>query len=192
MTNVAIHLRYAQSMRLISLTLLLLAALWLVPHYAHAWLPAIHAIVQQLLPDFSIRHAEVLRQNDEWTFGFVLATRTTITIDQQAMPVGTTISTSTLAAHAIKTPIILVAAIVLWPLPRLRAQAKRVLLSIPAAGALTLLDIPFMLAGAVTILFDERSLFSLWMQWLDGGGRFALAIVLAALIRECSRQCSAN
>jgi len=172
--------------RIVLLAAMLAAAMLLLQFYARLWLPLITLVVQQLLPEFLITHAQVMHTNAEWLIAFDLATRHSIAVAQGVIPPGTVINASTLAGHTLKAPLVLAAAIVLWPLPHWHLQLQRTGLSLSAIVVLTLLDIPFMIAGAVGTLFDAHNFLTVWMQWLDGGGRFALALVVAVLIRAIS------
>jgi len=169
--------------RIVLLAAMLVAVMLLMQFYTCLWLPLITLVVQQLLPEFLITHAQVMRANAEWLIAFDLATRHSITVAQGVIPPGTVINASTLAGHTLKAPLVLAAAIVLWPLPHWHLQLQRAGLSLLAIFALTLLDIPFMIAGAVDTLFDAHSFLTVWMQWLEGGGRFALAIFFAVMCR---------
>lgn len=107
----------------------------------------------------------------------------------KVFPVGMSINVSTLAAHAWAHPVLMFALVFAWPGISWQRKPLLILTALPFVLIAELLDIPLMLWGALEdYLFwladPARASESLgsWVQhFLDGGGRYALDIVLTLL-----------
>jgi hypothetical protein len=106
------------------------------------------------------------------------------------IPAGVSISASTLAAHAWASPVLMLALVASWPGIRLMHRPLLILLTLPFAGLVMVIQVPLMLWGAVEdVLYWQvdhsrvaESLGSRVLGFLDGGGRYAIALVLALLV----------
>ena len=79
-----------------------------------------------------------------------------------------------------------------WPQPDWRRRLVVMVAGVPAALLAVALTTPFLLAGKIEMLLQERSALAgivraepailRWMLFTEGGGRWLLAIVLALLV----------
>lgn len=94
---------------------------------------------------------------------------------------------TTLAGSALQAVVVFLAALLAWPLRARTEAAFRALLGLPAGLLLLLADLPFVLVGELWALFVERyapgafSPLLAWKDFLQGGGRLALACAGGAL-----------
>jgi hypothetical protein len=90
-------------------------------------------------------------------------------------------------AHALQGPVLALIGVAAWPASSRRALLCRLMLAAPVALLLLLADAPLVLAASLQqLLIDalapgEASLLVAWSQFLRGGGRYALALLAAAL-----------
>lgn len=94
--------------------------------------------------------------------------------------------------HALLPVVLLYTVLGAWPQPDWRRRMMAMLLGVPGALLAVALTTPFLLAGKVEMLLQERSALAgivraepavlRWMLFTEGGGRWLLAIVLALLV----------
>jgi hypothetical protein len=95
---------------------------------------------------------------------------------------------STLIGHVSTTAALLLAMAAAWPAERPSEFAWRALLALPALATMWALDLPMVLWGSLWQLHvdafapDTFSPLLIWRDFLQGGGRLALAVVLGALV----------
>jgi hypothetical protein len=178
-----------------ALTFVLTAAAlaWLTDHFAAALierlLPLFHSELTLLLPAFRIDSLGARIEHHE----AVVALSATLTeyrvVLGQVFPIGVAVNASTLAAHAWVHPVLMLALAASWPGIALKHRPGLLLLCLPFVGLAEMLDIPLTLWGAVEdVLYWQvdparigASLGSRVQHFLDGGGRYAVSIVLALL-----------
>lgn len=173
----------------------LAALLWLGQrwghHYVEALFPLYHAVLDAALPNFAVLHINILAQNGEPLVAVHLKSIYSLTAAGSSIPAGVTIDASTLAGHALKHVVIIVGAVMIWPSLTLRERGARLLLSILPLLFLEAIDIPLALAGAVQDLMTANhppnsgnggTWLTTWLHLLDGGGRFALSLLVAGAI----------
>jgi len=138
-------------------------------------------VVELLLPDFAVTSIDVRSANGEAVIAAVVTLRHYAVYGGHLVEPGASITASTLLAHAWQ-PALIIAAIVAVRRHALWTQFAATLLRASLAfAAVALLDIPFVLAGAVEDMLAAATVprtnppLVAWMNFLNGGGRLALA-----------------
>lgn len=166
---------------------------WLTDHFAPSLiellLPLFRSELHLLLPAFHIDFLGGRIEHNE----AVVALTATLTeyrvVLGQIFPSGASVTASTLAAHAWVHPVLILALAASWPNIALKHRPGLMLLCLPFVALAEMLDIPLVLWGAVEdVLYWQvdparisESLGSRVQHFLDGGGRYAISIVLALL-----------
>lgn len=174
---------------------------WLIYRFDTALLegllPIFRAELHWLMPSFRIDSLDWRIERNE----SVVVLRATLTeyrvIMNQVFPAGVSINVSTLAAHAWVHPVLILSLVVAWPGIAWRRKPFMMLGALPFVLLAELLDIPLMLWGAMEdFLYWQanparigESIGSRVQHFLDGGGRYALSIVLALLAITLFRKC---
>ena len=150
-------------------------------------MPLFRAELNLLMPEFRLDYLD-------WKFDLnetVVALTATLTEHRvvlgRVLPPGVSINASTLAAHAWVHPVLMFSLLAAWPGIAWRRKPLLLLLGLPFLLMAELLDVPVMLWGALEDLiyfqFDParvaESIGSRAQHFLDGGGRYALSILLA-------------
>lgn len=172
---------------------LALVAVWLFGrYYVQLWQPLYHQIIAWLLPDFRVIETVLQSQPS----GEVIQVSVELTrpawIGANLLPPGLSVSSSTLQGYALQHPVILATVLFAWPPGEPASWTKRLgLLGFGLIGltVVEMLDIPFVLAGAVTdlLLSDfapgnlAASKLVRWMHFLNTGGRLALSLAVALI-----------
>lgn len=97
-------------------------------------------------------------------------------------------SVTTLTGNALQPVIVFLALLVAWPARGLVRGAARAAGGLCLLPVLLMLDIPFVLAGELWALFVDRyapanfSPLLAWKDFLQGGGRLAMAFAAGALV----------
>ncbi len=156
-------------------------------YYADLWLPWYREVLGLFLQDFAVTSLGLTWQKGEYLIAGEFITEQMTLVHGQLLPAGLGVSASTLMAHALKHPLILIAATLAWPGLTWRGRGLRLLLSLPFLFLLETLDVPLVLASAVHDMVswiaspqtDAASKLADWTSVLDGGGRMALGIAAA-------------
>lgn len=168
---------------------LLYAAQWFAASYGRFWLPWYRFILSGALLDYRATSLSVAHRDGEWRIAGQFLATDYQNISGHLLPPGFTVNASTLLDHALIHPLILLAAVLVWPTLTWRQRLSRLLLSLPFLALLESIDIPLSLAGAVSdVVSWQASLGSAppsavtdWSVMLDGGGRLALGLAAALL-----------
>ena len=155
-------------------------------YYADFWLPVYERVLGWALPDFAVLHFGI-GLGSEYVFDTQVITQNALLVQGQMLPAGLTVDASTPMYAALIHPLVLGAAVLVWPLPGWRARGGRLLLSLPFLLLLEAIDVPLVLASSVTDLLsytldpvaDTASWRVDWTRVMDGGGRFALSLAMA-------------
>ena len=168
---------------------LTLLALTLGHYYVELWLPLYRLAAGWLLPEYRVVEL-VLRQGaNEMVLALSAETARNMVIGLKFLPAGIGMTSSTLAGHVLQHPVIIFSLLLAWPTVPWRGRWRLVLCGIPLLVVVALLDVPFVLAGALqdlvlgSIAPDQASSSILigWMHFLNGGGRLVLSIMAALL-----------
>lgn len=162
------------------------------------WLAWSHgaAIAQCLLPLFrvvlgwAVSHLGVLRldiafQAPQYQFAAVVTVDKLTQLNAQLLPVGAVLRASA-PVYAALVPLLMVVTVALaWKGLSLRARLLRLLSSLPFVLILEMVDVPIVLAIELTeSVWAVGSTLPPWVGWsvfMDGGGRYALAIAAALM-----------
>lgn len=158
-------------------------------------LPGYRAALQLLMPGFHIDHLAWRVDRNETVVALTATTDTLRVVLGRVLPAGIQIRASTLAAHAWAPPVLMLALVASWPGIRLKHRPLIILLTLPFAGVAMVIQVPLMLWGAVEdVLYWQvdhgrvaESLGSRVQGFLDGGGRYAIALGLALLVMAIFR-----
>jgi len=120
-------------------------------------------------------------------------TTTSIDFESGALAAGVALRSATLQAYVLCHPVVVYTLLAAWPVADWRRRVKLLLFGIPCVLIATSLDIPFVLSGSVRDvivgeLTPERvdaDPLILYFRFMDGGGRFGLAIVAALITVVC-------
>lgn len=160
-------------------------------------LPIFRSELNWLMPSFRIDSLDWRIERGET----VVVLNATLTeyrvIMNQVFPAGVSVNVSTLAAHAWVHPVLMLSLIVAWPGIAWKRKPLLILIALPLVLLAELLDIPLMLWGAMEdFLYWQadstriaESIGSHVQHFLGGGGRYALAIVLALLAIRLFSKC---
>ena len=153
-------------------------------------LPWYRVELQFLMPAFHIDSLSARLDRNETVVALTATLGNYRVVLGRVIPPGVSINASTLAAHAWAPPVLMLALVASWPGIRLTHRPLLILLTLPFAGLVMLIQVPLMLWGAVEdALYWQidparvsESLGARVQGFLDGGGRYALALVLALLV----------
>lgn len=154
-----------------------------------ALVPLVRTELKLLLPEF---HLDYLDWKIDRAETVVALTATLVehrVVLGQVLPPGVSINASTIAAHAWVHPVLMLSLLTAWPGIAWRRKPLLLLLSLPFVLLAEMLDVPIMLWGALEDLIYFQldparvmeSMGSRAQHFLDGGGRYALSILLALL-----------
>lgn len=168
------------------------------PALVEALLPLIHAELHWLDDSYRILNLGLARQGadsvlrlDVTLARFVVVGAHVIAPDPRGHAVVTT-----LAASLFKPVIVGLALLAAWPVQRALQYAWRLLIGVPLLLLLLPLDVPLVLLGEVWELVrmarapDSFSLLIIWKDFLQGGGRLALAFCAAMAATAASQKLS--
>lgn len=153
-------------------------------------LPLYRAELQLLMPAFHIDSLTWQIDRNETVVALTATLNKYIVVLGRVIPAGVSLNASTLAAHAWAPPVLMLALVASWPGIRLTHRPLLILFTLPFAGLAMLIQVPLMLWGAVEDLLYwqvdhnrvAESLGGRVQGFLDGGGRYAIALVLALLV----------
>lgn len=156
-------------------------------YYAELWLPWYRTVLDLVLHDYSVSSLGLSWQKGQYLIVGEFVSERLLLVRGQVLPPGAVLSASTLMAHALKHPLMLATAALVWPGLSWRGRGLRLLLSLPCLALLETLDVPLVLASAVRDMVswtsspadDAASPLSDWTAVLDGGGRMALGLAAA-------------
>lgn len=153
-------------------------------------LPWYRVELQLLMPAFHIDSLSARLDRNETVVALTATLHNYRIVLGRVIPPGVSINASTLAAHAWAPLVLMLALVASWPGIRLTHRPLLILLTLPFAGLVMLIQVPLMLWGAVEdALYWQidparvsESLGARVQGFLDGGGRYALALVFALLV----------
>lgn len=173
-------------------------AVLIAPHYVALWLSLYKPVIAWLLPDFRVVDISLKSQAADHVVSLTLETARPLWVGAKRLPAGVSVSSSTLQGHAVQHLVVVLSLLLVWPLGRHKRWTHRAVLLLFAAPALLIvevLDIPFVLAGAITdlLLYQfspselEFSWLVRWMNLLNTGGRLALSLAAGLIAIGCYR-----
>ena len=165
------------------------------PWVVEALLPAVAAEIQWLDNTYRIVSLEVLPRAGEQVVQIVVTLARCVVLPDGAHcgdPRGRA-QVSTLLGHVTLPMALAVSMVLAWPASRWQEAVWRGSVLGPALAILLSLDVPMVLWGSLWRLHVDAfapglwSPLLLWMDFLQGGGRIALAIVTAGLVVAAGR-----
>lgn len=168
---------------------LTLLALTLGHYYVELWMPLYREVAGWLLPEYRVIDLTLRQGANESVLALTAETAGNMLIGLKYLPAGVGMTSTTLAGHALQHPVIIFSLLLAWPTVPRRDRWRLVLCGIPLLVLVALLDIPFVLAGALqdlvfgTLAPDQASFSVLigWVHFLNGGGRLLLSITAVLL-----------
>jgi hypothetical protein len=161
-----------------------------------------HTLIDALLLPLALitdTLSEIYTAQLSWQPGATDSIRITAQLFEGPLPLaplgispGAEVKTTIHLQHALLPLVLLYTVLGAWPQPDWRRRIVVMLAGVPAALLALALTTPFLLAGKIEILLQERCAFAgvaraepavlRWMLFTEGGGRWLLAIVLALLV----------
>lgn len=172
-------------------TLVAVTLAWLVYRFETSLLdglvPLFRAELKLLMSEFRLDHLDWKFERNEAVFALTVTLTEHRVVLGRVLPPGVSINASTLAAHAWVHPVLMLSLLAAWPGIAWRRKPVLLLFGLPFVFLAELLDVPLMLWGAVEdVLYWQtdparvaESLGSRVQHFLDGGGRYAVSILLA-------------
>ena len=160
--------------------------------YCSLWVPVLRVELKWLLPVDSLLNVEVTRRDGELVYAARIAVQNAPSATADKNFTSTVAMVSTLTGNALQPLIIMLSLILASVNLNVRRTCLAFLVALPMIAVLFSVDVPFLLAGAVDELLRTGadvhqggvSNLARYVHVLDHGGRFALAMIGAAVIVE--------
>lgn len=175
---------------------LVLAAVW-GERVLGAGMPLLQRAFELAAPDFRVLEFGIAEVDAERRIAVMATLSRTTVVGSRVLvpdPRGRAEAVTPLA-HALHGALLALIAAAAWPAASWRRLACRALIVVLLAVLLVLIDAPLVLAASLQqLLIDalapgETSLLIAWSAFLRGGGRYALALAVAALaVGLCTRE----
>lgn len=157
--------------------------------YSSAWRKPFEAAIAALPSTVRVKSVDVAQLGDQRVFVLRAQTRDAMRTPRGIAPAGIKLQSTTLQAYAHHHLILILAAVVAWPVRRPVQRAMHLAAGVAAVAVSTMLDLPFALLGVMqdTLLAasaPERlgaDAYVLYFAFLQGGGRYALSLASAGL-----------
>jgi hypothetical protein len=156
-------------------------------HYVEFLLPLYRSEIGLFFPDFNIASLALITDRGEEVVALNLnLVRYTVLVGQVLHP-GGSVSSSTLAGHALQHPLVMLSLLAALPVSNIQHRIALLFMAVPLLLLVEMLDVPMVLLGSIEDLIlanvapTADSFLVGWMNFMNGGGRLALSIV-AALI----------
>ena len=170
-----------------AVALLLLAAVRYGDAVATALLPAFGWQLETLVPQIRIVGLGVSRSGPDSVIRADAMPVPVVMIGDKLLPLTqqSRFHVSTLSGHVYQGGILMLGILIAWPATGRSRYLLRLALALPMLLALSMLDVPFVLASELYASLlelaapDSFSLLGAWKEFLEGGGRLALAILAA-------------
>lgn len=153
-------------------------------------LPLLRWEITQIAPQYDVRDLIVAPAGGETSIIVSVKTAYPRVYAGRHLPADVPMSSSTLLGHLLQPLVVMWSVIGTAALLRRRHALPLLSLAIPAAIAVVMLDVPFVLVGALedlaisSVLPSDayRSPWVTWMNLLNGGGRLALGLGAALMV----------
>jgi hypothetical protein len=144
---------------------------------ATGFLPLLRWEITRLAPQYSVLDLRVARADGETAVIVGVSTAYSRVGPGISVPSNVRMHSSTLLGHLFQPLVVLCALVSTAALLRRQHAASLVALAIPAAVVVVMLDVPFVLVGALDdLVLSSPSPWVTWMNVLNGGGRLALGL----------------
>lgn len=153
-------------------------------------LPLLRWEIAQLAPKYEITDLGVARSGGETAIVLRAETAHSRSYGGRTLPARAALSSSTLLGHLLQPLVVMFSLISTAALLQPRYALRFFLLAVPAAVAVLMVDVPFVLVGALEDLVLANvassqvspSPWVIWMNFLNGGGRLAIGLGAALLV----------
>ena len=151
---------------------------------SNAVLPLLRWELSGLIPQYKVTELNLVSMGLDMSVQARVTTREAIIISGHTLPAGTPLQSSTLVGHLWQPLIVMLSLVNTAALTQRRNTVALIPLCLATAGLLLMLDVPFVLVGALQDLLapEHFSAWVVWMNFLNGGGRLALGIGAALLV----------
>ena len=151
---------------------------------SHAVLPLLRWELSWLMPQYKVTELHLVSIGLDMAVHTSVTTRESRIIYGHTLPAGTVLQSSTLIGHLWQPLIVMLSLVSTFALVYRISRYTLLLISIVTAGLLLMLDVPFVLIGALQNLLVPETLSAsiVWMNFLNGGGRLAMGIAAALLV----------
>lgn len=166
--------------------------LWLVWSHgtaiAQSSLPLFHLLLGWAVSHLGELRLDVVFQAPQYQFAAAVTVEKLTQLNGQVLPVGTVLHASA-PVYVALVPLLIVTGIALaWPGLTWRGRLLRLAISAPFVFMLEIIDVPMVLAIALCESVGAAgSTLPPWVGWImfmDGGGRYALAMAAALLVAD--------
>jgi len=154
-------------------------------HYVEFLLPLYRWEIGVLTPNYHIASLALADNRGEAVVALTLDLVRYIVVAGHAIPPGGSISSSTLAGHALQHPLLMLSLLVAWPSASLSRRIALLAIAVPLLLLVEMLDVPLVLLGSIDDLIlanvapGTTAFLAAWMDFMNGGGRLALSIAAA-------------
>lgn len=150
----------------------------------HAVLPLLRWELSGLIPQYKINELSLVSMGLDMSVQARVTTREALITAGHTLPAGMPLQSSTLAGHLWQPLILMLSLVSTAALIQRRNLFALIPLCLATGGLLLMLDVPFVLVGALQDLLapEDFSAWVVWMNFLNGGGRLALGIGEALLV----------
>jgi hypothetical protein len=163
---------------------------------ASGLLPLLRWEITLIAPQYRLIDLRVVRQAGEEIVKADVVTRHPLRIAGRAVAAGIPMECSTLVGHLLQPLILLLSTVTAACLVRRGNLPVALFLTFIAAGLVILIDVPFVLVGALEDVVSSvtsppqtgHSPWVMWMDFLNGGGRLALALAAALTVAAVTRE----
>lgn len=151
-------------------------------------LPLLGREIEIVVPQLRVLTIDLKQSGADSVVGLSAGPAPVVLVADQLLPLApqTRFHVSTLAGHVLQPAVLFLAALIAWPSPSRRRYFLRLLAGLALLAPLIMIDVPFVLAAELhASLLDiaapgTSSILLAWKDFLEAGGRVALAIVAAA------------
>lgn len=161
---------------------------------ASSLLPLLRWEISVIAPQYRLVDLSLAHWQGEEIIKAEVLTRHPLQIAGRAVPAGIPMECSTLVGHLLQPLILLLSVVSAACLIRRGSMAAALFLCLIAAGIVIVIDVPFVLVGALedmilSVASPPQAGYSPWVTWMDflnGGGRLALALAVALAVVSVS------
>ncbi len=167
-------------------------------HYVEFLLPLYRWEIGWFTPDYRIASLALADNRGEAVVALTLDMIRYVVVAGHGLPPGGSISSSTLAGHALQHPLLMLSLLAAWPAASLPHRVALLAIAVPLLLLVEMLDVPLVLLGSIEDLVianiapDAGSFLVYWMNFLNGGGRLALSIAAAFAAAGLGRMLAAR
>ena len=168
---------------LLAYLLLLVLSVQYGQRYVELLLPLYHWEIGWCAPDYRIQSLLLQDNRGEAVVALKLKLVQYSFVGGHLLPPGGEVTSSTLTGHALQHGLLMLSLLVAWPMRGMKRRIALLVIAVPFLLLVEMLDVPLVLLGSIEDLIltnvapTTNSLLVNWMNFLNGGGRLALAIV---------------